>query len=503
MDTNPVLHIKNQSHPPAPLYGAFSFQKTGIVLTYRAMLFCSHVFIFVFLPIVLAGFFIIGRVARAEWARLWLVLASFVFYAWFKLDFLWIILVSIAVNYACVYAMERGHFKKPLMWLGILFNLGLLGWFKYAMFVLANLNGAFGTEFAIREIVLPLGISFFTFQQIACLVDLCKPGETPKYTLLNYTLFVTFFPQLVAGPIVRHHEMMPQFDVRENTKPDGLNLAAGLHLFAGGLFKKLVIADFLAKWAHNGMGTWDRLPELTFWQAWFSVVSYMFQVYFDFSAYSDMAMGLGRMFNIRLPVNFNSPYRACNIKEFWQRWHMTLGHFLMTYLYFPLGGSRKGEARAYANLFTVFLLCGIWHGATWTFVLFGALHGLAMAFHRAWGKLGYSLPRLLAWPLTFVFLAFTYAPARCAELGHVFRIWRGMFAPKAFDLASVAKITQPVDMPWLWLAAVFAIVLCFPNSAGRDKNFQPTLANGIATVALLTVAVLHISRLSPFLYFNF
>ena len=479
-----------------------------------AMLFCSHVFVFVFLPLVLAGYFFIGRVARSEWARAWLVLASFVFYAWMRLDYLWIILSSIAVNYACVFVMERGWpwrgqrllpqwQRRLVMWLGILFNIGLLGWFKYVMFVLENVNAAFGTDFVVQKIVLPLGISFFTFQQIACLVDLCKARETPRYTFLNYALFVTFFPQLVAGPIVHHHDMMPQFEKPGSARPDYLNLSAGLWLFAVGLFKKLVIADFLGKWAANGMDTWDRLPELTFWQAWFSVVSFMLQIYFDFSAYSDMAIGLGRMFNIRLPINFNSPYRACSIKAFWQRWHMTLGSFLMNYLYFPLGGSRRGEARAYANLFLVFLACGVWHGANWSFVVFGALHGAAMAAHRAWNKCGFSMARWLAWPLTFVFLALTYAPGRCAKLYQVFRVWRGMFAPTSFSLKSVAVITHPVDWPWLWLAAAAALALCFPNAASREKNFRPTLANGLATVALLAVAVLHISRLSPFLYFNF
>ncbi|MCL1888353.1 MAG: MBOAT family protein [Kiritimatiellaeota bacterium] len=478
------------------------------------MLFCSHVFVFAFLPLVLAGYFAIGRVARAEWTRAWLVLASLVFYAWNRVDYLWIILSSIAVNYACVFVMERGWpwsksgmppqwQRRLVMWVGVLFNIGLLGWFKYAMFVLENVNDAFGTDYVIRKIILPLGISFFTFQQIACLVDLCKSRETPKYTLLNYTLFVTFFPQLVAGPIVHHHDMMPQFEKRDSVRPDGLNLAAGLHLFAVGLFKKLVIADFVGKWAANGMDKWDRLPELTFWQAWFSVVSYMLQIYFDFSAYSDMAIGLGRMFNIRLPLNFNSPYRARNIKEFWQRWHMTLGSFLMNYLYIPLGGSRRGAARAYANLFLVFLVCGVWHAASWSYVLFGALHGAAMVVHRAWGNRGFRMPVWLAWPLTFVFLAFTYAPARCPKLYQVFRVWRGMFTPSSFNLQSVAKITQPVDWPWLWLAAVFALAVFIPNAAGRDKNFRPTLANGVATVLLLAVAVLHVERLSPFLYFNF
>ena len=471
------------------------------------MLFCSYVFVFLFLPIVLLGYFRIGRCLPPVWAHLWLVMASFIFYACFKLEYLWIILLSIGVNYACVYMLERMNWSRgkrlAVMWGGIAFNLALLGYFKYAMFVLENLNDAFGMNFTLYKIILPLGISFFTFQQIACLADLYKSRDTPKYTLVNYALFVTFFPQLAAGPIVHHRDMMPQFDLPECGKPNYLNLSAGLHLFAVGLFKKLVIADFFGVWAKNGMDTWSSLPELTFVQAWFSVLAYVFQLYFDFSAYSDMAMGTGRMFNIHLPLNFNSPYRSCSIQEFWRRWHITLGNFLMHYVYFPLGGSRKGEARAYVNLFVVFLLCGIWHAANWAFVLFGFMHGAAMVLNRFWSKMGMVMPRALGWLMTFLFLAVTYPMVRMEKLEHVFRCWRGMFMSSEFSLKSLADITDPVEMPLVYLAAGLLLVLCFPNAAVRNRSFQPTLANGMATVVLLVVAVLHMSRITPFLYFNF
>ncbi len=471
------------------------------------MLFCSYEFVFLFLPIVMVGYFLIANRTRVMWARTWLVAASLLFYGWFKPWYLLIIVSSILVNYACVYMLERLKLSQPkrlvMMWAGIIFDLGLLGYFKYSMFVLANINLALNTHFPIFVIVLPLGISFFTFQQISCLVDLYKSRDEPRYTLLNYSLFVTFFPQLVAGPIVHHHDMMPQFDLPEGGKPNYLNLSAGLHLFAVGLFKKLVIADFLGAWARNGMDTWEKLPELTFWQAWFSVLAYVFQLYFDFSAYSDMAIGLGRMFNIHLPLNFNSPYRSCSIQEFWRRWHMTLGNFLMHYVYFPLGGSRKGETRACVNLFVVFLVCGIWHAANWPFVVFGALHGLAMVANRCWSRLGLVLPKVLGWTLTFAFIVVTYVLVRCTEMARVFRIWRGMFSLPELNWKSVTAIAQPVDMPWLYLLGALLLVLCFPNSSVRNKHFQPTLANGLATVTLLVVAVLHMSRISPFLYFNF
>jgi len=214
-------------------------------------------------------------------------------------------------------------------------------------------------------------------------------------------------------------------------------------------------------------------------------------------------VGLGRMFNIRLPINFNSPYRACSVAEFWKRWHMTLGAFLMQYVYFPLGGSRKGEARACVNLFLVFLVCGIWHGATWPFVIFGAAHGLAMVVNRVCNKLGFAMHRVAAWLLTFFFLAPTYVLVRCEKMEQVLRVWRGMYMPAEFDLKSVAALAQPFAMPWLYLAGALLLVLCLPNAAGRDKTFQPTLANAAGTVALLVAAVLHMSRISPFLYFNF
>ena len=270
--------------------------------------------------------------------------------------------------------------SKPLLIFGIIANVALLGYFKYADFFIENVNSLFGTNIDLLNLALPLAISFFTFQQIAYLVDSYRK-ETKEYSFLNYALFVTFFPQLIAGPIVHHKEMMPQFENKWNLVKKYKNIALGLFIFSIGLFKKVVIADTFAIWATNGF---DNATTLNLFEAWATSLSYTFQLYFDFSGYTDMAIGIALLFNIKLPINFNSPYKALNIQDFWRRWHITLGRFLRDYIYIPLGGNRTGKFRNYLNLLITFLIAGIWHGASWMFVFWGFLHGVAMVVHRAW-----------------------------------------------------------------------------------------------------------------------
>lgn len=303
------------------------------------MLFNSYEFIFLFLPITFFIYFYLNHKRLSTIAKLFLVVASLFFYAYYNVIYLPILLCSIAFNYLISILFEKTKFKKPLLIFGIVFNICLLGYFKYYDFFISNLNSAFGSNLTLLHLALPLALSFVTFQQIAYLVDSYK-GYTKEKNFLNYALFISFFPQLIAGPIVHHKEMMPQFANKFNFIKDYKNIASGIFIFCIGLFKKVVIADSFAVWANNGF---DVAQTLNFFEAWATSLSYTFQLYFDFSGYCDMAIGIALLFNIHLPINFNSPYKAINIQEFWHRWHMTLSRFLRDYIYIPLGGNRGGK----------------------------------------------------------------------------------------------------------------------------------------------------------------
>ncbi|MGB5717793.1 MAG: MBOAT family protein, partial [Gammaproteobacteria bacterium] len=350
------------------------------------MLFNSYIFIFGFLPIVLAGFFAIGARGHHRVAIAWLVGASLFFYGWWNPAYLGLILGSILFNYAAGVALgghEQGFSRKWLLALGVAGNLGLLGYFKYANFFVDNISLLSGADYHLGKIVLPLAISFFTFQQIAYLVDAYK-GETREYNFLHYCLFVTFFPQLIAGPIVHHREMLPQFARDRIYRLNYGHLAIGISIFTLGLFKKVVLADGVAVYVAPVFDAAEAGIALNMYEAWQGAMAYTFQLYFDFSGYSDMAIGLARMFGIRLPLNFNSPYKAGNIIEFWRCWHMTLSRFLRDYLYIPLGGNRKGTTRRHVNLMITMILGGLWHGAGWNFIIWGALHGFYLVINHAW-----------------------------------------------------------------------------------------------------------------------
>ncbi len=352
------------------------------------MLFNSYAFIFGFLPIVLLGFLWLAGVSHFLAAG-WLTLASLLFYGWWNPAYVGLLLGSIVFNFMIGVAIGRDAGRgqrRRARWLltaGVAGDLALLGYYKYAGFFLRNLDALAGTQYAWLDIVLPLGISFFTFTQIAYLADAYQ-GKAREYRFVHYALFVTYFPHLIAGPILHHGEMMPQFALASTYRLRWENISVGLTIFLIGLFKKTVLADGLAEYVEpvfSAHATATRLPML---DAWGGALAYTFQLYFDFSGYSDMAIGLSRLFNVRLPLNFHSPYKAANIVDFWRRWHMTLSRFLRDYLYIPLGGNRKGKARRYLNLMVTMLLGGLWHGASWTFVAWGGLHGLYLLVNHAW-----------------------------------------------------------------------------------------------------------------------
>jgi alginate O-acetyltransferase complex protein AlgI len=470
------------------------------------MLFNSHEFIFLFLPAVLVMYFTLNRSKYFIAARAWLVFASLFFYAYFNPAYLILILLSITVNFTIGRFLEREArvaWRKLTLLAGLIFNLGMLGHYKYHDFFVENLNALAGTDFVLHHLLLPLGISFFTFQQLSYIVDIYKRGKTPRYTPLTYSLFVSFFPQLIAGPIVLHHEMMPQFEDPERQKPDFLNLSAGMHLFVMGLFKKVVLADTFSTWAATGF---DGAATLTFWQGWVVSIAYTFQLYFDFSGYCDMATGIGRMFNIHLPINFNSPYLSTTIKEFWTRWHMTLGRFLSHYVYYPLGGNRQGRLKTYRNLMITFFLSGLWHGAGWTFIIFGLLHGIASVAHRIWNLMGRRMHHLVAGTLTFLVVNIGWVFFRARSVNDALKVLRGMFLSSDFSFAAVGNLLpEDIDMTdvVIWFIIAAAIVFFSRNAVRRSHTFVPTRANALATVALFTTALLYMSRVSEFIYYNF
>ncbi|MGK2952558.1 MAG: MBOAT family O-acyltransferase, partial [Thiobacillus sp.] len=374
-------------------------------------------------------------------------------------------------------------------------------------FFLGNLGRLVDAPIEPLGIVLPLAISFFTFTQVAYLVDSYR-GKAREYDLLNYALFVTFFPHLIAGPVVHHGEIMPQFAAVTNLARRYRNVLLGLMLFSVGLAKKVLIADTFAVWATAGF---DQAETLNFFEAWVTSLSYTFQIYFDFSGYTDMALGAALLFNIRMPFNFNSPYRATNIQDFWRRWHITLSRFLRDYLYIPLGGSRRGGGRMLANLLVTFVLGGLWHGATWMFVLWGGLHGAAMVIHRLWQRVGLRMSPVLAWLLTFNFINLTWVFFRAQTLDDALKVLRGMSGLDAIGSLGprFESWTGLMDSRFevgLALLAALALVLLRRNSnalllSGARPGFAAAVGYGLlAAVSLLGLMA---SKYSEFIYFNF
>lgn len=414
--------------------------------------------------------------------------------------------------------------RKAILTIGVVANLGFLAYFKYTDFLIENINYAFSADVAMLDLALPLAVSFFTFQQIAYLVDSYR-RETKEYDFLNYAVFVTFFPQLIAGPIVHHKEMMPQFANIRTKVINYRNIALGLFIFSIGLFKKVVIADTFAVWANAGF---DTATTLNLFEAWATSLSYTFQLYFDFSGYTDMAIGLALLFNIKLPINFNSPYKATNIQDFWRRWHITLSRFLRDYVYIPLGGNRLGSFRTYSNLMATFILGGIWHGAGWTFVFWGFLHGIALVIHRLWSQLGIKLWTWLAWFITFNFINVAWVFFRAKEWGDALKVLTGMFGFTKNDkfllsLDFVDTVSMWVNLPLysilpyhvgkanineisvVYCMLAMALVLAVNNSNYFIENKTVTIRMIVFSSVLFSYSVIQslLSATTIFLYFNF
>jgi D-alanyl-lipoteichoic acid acyltransferase DltB (MBOAT superfamily) len=523
------------------------------------MLFNSNVFIFAFLPIVLFGFFLFARFSQHAAAG-FLVAASLFFYGWWNPTYIGLLLASILGNHVAGMAIARAHAigasrrRQMLLAGAVAANLALLGYYKYANFFRANLDALGITHIGTLGIVLPLGISFFTFTQIAFLIDTAQ-GEVREYNLIHYALFVTYFPHLIAGPILHHKEMMPQFAHSQTYRFSYLNASVGLTIFLIGLFKKTFLADSMAPAAGEVFAAAEAGRYLQFFEAWFGALAYTLQLYFDFSGYSDMAIGLARLFGIVLPLNFASPYKATSITEFWRRWHMTLSRFLRDYLYFPLGGNRHGPSRRYLNLMVTMLLGGLWHGAGWTFVAWGGLHGAYLVIHQLWRSQfkgqGIALSRPFKYIATPVAVAITFGAVvigwvlfRAATFTGAMRMLAAMsgrhgFAlPKSWSYDLQKSLVDRIEhwgfeftataaqldiaLIW-WIPALLAIVWLLPNTQQLMREFHPALGRietegrsrlaritwapklwwmiAIALIGLLALA--SGNDVSQFLYFQF
>lgn len=478
------------------------------------MVFSSYEFVFVFLPLVLIGYYLLSRTKSFLWQHMLLVLASLFFYAYFNVRYLFIIIVSIIINYALSQLIkasllqESERKKKFFLVLGIIFNIGMLGYFKYYDFFVSNINGAFKASFTLKHLLLPLGISFFTFQQFSFLIANYK-GESQSENFVDYCLFVSFFPQLVAGPIVLYDEMMPQFKDASRRQVNYENLSKGIYIFVIGLFKKVVIADTVALFADNGFSS----AGLGMAAAWATVLAYTLQIYFDFSGYSDMAVGLGKMFNIEIPLNFLSPYKSRSISEFWKRWHITLGRALSTYVYIPLGGNRKGRARTYVNLFATFLVSGLWHGAAWTFVLWGALHGLFVVMERLLGSALDKIPRFIRIAFTFLVVSVLWVLFRAESFAQATGMYKAMFNFSFVNVMGMSEIVTdglinfPASLDVIYLVGLLVILLVIvfacKNTIEKARLFKTNIRQLMFVAVLFCVSVVHLSRESIFIYFNF
>ena len=479
------------------------------------MVFSSHVFIFAFLPLVLLGYYLLPRAVSGQRLRraqnLFLIAASLFFYGYFNVSYLLLIAASILVNYALARAIQdcrQQGLVKLCFILGVLFNILLIGYFKYYDFFIENINFLFHSNYALKHLLLPLGISFFTFQQLSFLVSVYKKEEQVE-DFISYCVFVLFFPQLVAGPIVLYSEMIPQFKDESRCRFDSDNLARGIYMFCVGLFKKAVVADTLALFVDNGYAQ----SSLGLAAAWAVSLCYTLQIYFDFSGYSDMAIGLGKMFNIDLPWNFLSPYQSESFTVFWRRWHITLGRALSSYIYKPLGGSRRGRARTFLNTMATFLISGLWHGAAWTFVLWGGIHGLFVAGEKLLGDRLERVPKALRVGLTFLLVNVLWVLFRAESFSQAGMVYSGMLSFGSLELGQLAALVLDnsfdfptiVDIAYLFslLTVLLAVVFRCKSSRLLLEQFRCSGRSLAFTVFLFCFSVLHLSRGSIFIYFNF
>ena len=486
------------------------------------MLFNSQLFIFIFLPIALAGWYFLNSRRRYGLAQGFLLGMSLWFYGWMNPSHLLILLASCFAGYGFCALLDRvkgAAGRRAVLAAGCFFHLGTLGYFKYSGFFLENINAALRTDFALVSVILPVGISFYTFQQLAFLIDRWK-GEEGPCSLLDYLTFMLYFPQILQGPILLGKELIPQLREEGRRRFDARRFSEGIRLFSMGLGKKVLLADSLAKPVNFG---YENVASLDSPSAVLLAAGYLLELYFDFSGYCDMAMGLGKLFGIEVVQNFDSPFKSASIKEFWRRWHMTLGRFFTRYVYIPLGGSRRGKGRTILNTMIVFALSGLWHGAAWTFVFWGILHGIAVSFDSL-GIL--RLPKKwMHQALTFVYACLAFVFFRASTIGEGFQVLRAMAVPKwngflfrmaeALDpsefyvLTKAASMAAPALLPWihlillLLLFAVCAAVCASRNASAIAAGGVYSKKTAFLTAFVFVWSVLGMTGVSTYLYFDF
>lgn len=494
------------------------------------MLFSSPIFLFAFLPFAFIGYFFLNHLKLVVAAKYWLVIASFAFYGYWNPIYIPLLIASIGSNFwvgsillkARDGASDVRKKYKGLLIFGILLNIGLLGYYKYSDFFLSSVNWLSDSNYPLLNLVLPLAISFFTFQQIAFIVDAYRGRVKDNPNLLNYTLFVTFFPQLIAGPIVHHREMMPQFQRLRNTFINWNNIIMGSALFFLGLFKKLCIADPFGRFSDP---IFDSGEIVTFLEGWSGAYSFIFQVYYDFSAYADMAIGVALLFNIRLPINFHSPYKACNLSELWQRWNITLSIWLRDYVFFALPGSRRRSIRLYINLMILFFVSGLWHGASWTFVIWGLMNGLGICIHRLWREMGFKMHAIWGGIITFNYFVFAGVLFRSSNFENAIQMYKGMLGLNGWggqwldvlmqEGLKGVKLISLLHIPeiFVYLIVVGIITFFMPNSSElvRYTSYQGFFrvqsralsAIILGIIAGVALSFMMMSESKVFIYFNF
>lgn len=487
------------------------------------MLFNSYIFIFLFLPITLIGYYGLHYVKQRKLATAYLIVMSLWFYGYNNIHYLYVLIVSILLNYVLVHFMHKQQAKKiRKLWFitGIVLNIGILFYFKYYDFFMDNMNQLLEKDMPFLRLALPLGISFYTFQQLSYVIDSYRK-ECEEYSLLEYVSYVSFFPQLIAGPIVYHDELIPQFREEKNHKICYENMSKGIYSFALGLAKKVLIADVLSQVVNIGYVNLERLNTNS---AIVVMIAYALQIYFDFSGYCDMACGIGYMFNVVLPVNFNSPYKATSIVDFWSRWHMTLTRFFTKYVYIPLGGNRKGILRRDMNVLIVFLLSGLWHGAAWTFVLWGLIHGLLNLLDKHFEAIVKKIPKAIRMVVTFLIVTFLWSLFRAAGFWEARELWHQV------KLLSFGELYQPITEYFnglisttvlyrlgfkVWIRQYpgmlfygFIVILLYAvckmkNTQEKVAEFDYSWKKIVVITFLMIVSIVSLSQVSEFLYFNF
>ena len=491
------------------------------------MLFNSQIFLFLFLPITATGFIYLVRAGWVKGALIWGVFASLFFYGWWNPPYVLLIIASMVFNYTIGLSISKLHDRRvseQILATGITINLVTLGYFKYYNFFAANLTQILEHDYSVDQILLPLAISFFTFQQIAFLVETYR-NQSQFPDIVSYSFFVSFFPQLIAGPIARHYEILPQITQTLRKQVNQQNVLIGLSIFTIGLFKKVAIADRLAESINPIYESSKTVDVVQFWEGWTATFGYYFQIYFDFSAYSDMAMGLGLIFGVRLPQNFNSPYKVTSIIDFWRCWHITLSRFLRDYLYIPLGGSRMGAVRYYRNLLVVMILGGLWHGAAWSFVLWGTVHGILLILNHIWRK--FAAERFvdsltwntLAWGLTTVCVALTWVLFRTETVSSTFEIYKAISGLNgAGSLEAHYEPLALIAVLWLWVLALPNTIEFFGKRIAHEHfgiaysterrslirlAWSPTKTWSAIFALLFFWSAINVQDVAEFIYFQF